>query len=107
MMLAWRPDLGAERLVYAGATLWTAASFSITPLETRSGVLLSPVRLVGTAVAVGAAPGEAWVVVRPSRRTVARPTHRPAVPAIYRALRVGRVGLEPTTLGLKVPCSTS
>ena len=67
MMLAWRPDLGAERLVYAGATLWTAASFSITPLETRSGVLLSPVRLVGTAVAVGAAPNEAWVVVRPSR----------------------------------------
>ena len=63
---AWRPDLGAEQLAYAGATLWTAASFSTTPLETRSGVLLSPVRLVGTAVAVGAAPGEAWVVVRSS-----------------------------------------
>ena len=59
-------DLGAEQLAYAGATLWTAASFSTTPLETRSGVLLSPVRLVGTAVAVGAAPGEAWVVVRSS-----------------------------------------
>ena len=60
----WTPDSGANDIASGGGTIWALGGPAVTPIEARSGLVRSSVRLVGAGQAIAASRRSVWVTVR-------------------------------------------